>query len=116
MSDQPLSNYPQGFHTVLERQILQQLCAGAISSSDVIEIKSRLAAYAWRDSDHRVVFEALCRLRDVGELTPSDLREQLPAQATRMGFPDVNWNNYFGRNESEQRDIRDLVNELLAAK
>jgi hypothetical protein len=63
-----------------------------------------------------VVFEALGRLRDASALTPSELREQLPAQATRMGFPDVSWDNYFGQNRSEQRNVRDLVDELLARK
>jgi hypothetical protein len=116
VSDQPPSDYLQRFHTALERQILQQLCGGAISSSDALKITSRLAGYAWHDSDNRVVFETLCRLRDASALTPSDLREQLPAQATRMGFPDVNWENYFGQNGGEQRDVRDLVDELLAAK
>jgi hypothetical protein len=116
VSDQAPSDYPQGFHTVLERQILQEFCAGNISSSEAIEIRSRLAGYAWRDSDSRVVFEAFCRLRDASALTTTELQEQLPAQATRMGFPDVSWEKYFGQDRSEQRGVRDLVDELLAAK
>ena len=116
MSDQAPSDYPQGFHTVLERQILQEFCAGNISSSEAIEIRSRLAGYAWRDSDSRVVFEAFCRLRDASALTTTELQEQLPAQATRMGFPDVNWENYLGNVASDQRDIRELVDELLAGQ
>ena len=98
---------------MLERQILQYLCAGNISSSELLETQSKLAGYAWRDSDNRVVFETLCRVRNANTLTPSEL---LPAHATRTGFPDLNWENYLGHVASNQRDIRELVDELLAGK
>jgi hypothetical protein len=55
-----------------------------------------LRGYDWHDSEHRIVFEAFERLQGRNN---SELREQLPAQATRMGFPDVNWENYFAREE-----------------
>ena len=116
MSDQPPSDSPRERRTIIERQILQHLCAGTISSPEVFELKEKLAAYSWCDSDNRVVFESLCRLRNASMLAPSELREQLPAQATRMGFPDVKWENYFGQNRSGQRGVLDLVDELLAAK
>jgi hypothetical protein len=43
------------------------------------------------------------------------LQEQLPAQATRMGFPDVSWDNYFGPQSGAELDFGLLVRELLAA-
>jgi hypothetical protein len=33
-----------------------------------------------------------------------------------MGFPDVNWENYLGKNTTDQRDLRNLVDELLATR
>jgi hypothetical protein len=81
-----------------------------------VETKSRLAGYAWRDPDNRVVFETLCQVRNANTPGPSELSEQLPAQATRLGFPDVNWENYLGYAASDQRYIRDLVDELLGGK
>src|SRR5580658_9984700 len=51
-------------------------------------ILAQLRTHHWQDPEHRVVFEALTALPG---RQASDLREQLPAQATRMGFPDVNW-------------------------
>jgi hypothetical protein len=33
-----------------------------------------------------------------------------------MGFPDVSWENYLGQNTTDQRDLRNLVDELLATR
>jgi hypothetical protein len=43
------------------------------------------------------------------------LREQLPAIAARMGFPDVDWDNYFttGTTISEQK-INEILRRLAA--
>ncbi len=74
-------------------------------------ILTTLRAHQWRDPEHRVVFEALESLpgRYVKEL-----HEQLPAQATRMGFPDVNWDDYFAPGAADS-PIESLIAELLAA-
>jgi hypothetical protein len=73
-------------------------------------ILAQLRTHHWQDPEHRVVFEALTALPG---RPASDLREQLPAQATRMGFPDVNWQNYFAA-ASEDSALEALVAELLA--
>ncbi|MGB8542119.1 MAG: hypothetical protein WCD49_10840 [Candidatus Acidiferrales bacterium] len=70
-----------------------------------------LSKHVWQDAEHRVVFEAIQRL------SSSDtklLQEQLPAQATRMGFPDVSWDNYFSPPPGAKLDFGLLVRELLA--
>ena len=71
---------------------------------------AQLRPHRWQDSEHRVVFEALTALPD---RDATELREQLPAQATRMGFPDVNWENYFASAAADSA-IETLVAELLA--
>jgi hypothetical protein len=73
-------------------------------------ILAQLRTHRWQDPEHRVVFEALTMLpgREAAEL-----REQLPAQATRMGFPDVNWEEYFVV-ATDDSAIESLVAELLA--
>jgi hypothetical protein len=73
-------------------------------------ILAQLRAHHWQDPEHRVVFEALTLLPG---RQASDLREQLPAQATRMGFPDVNWQNYFAA-PGDDSAIETLVAQLLA--
>src|SRR5271155_1973438 len=84
----------------LESRILRALCTASSPpnsstkdhTSTRATILEKLRAHPWQDLEHQVVFEALTALPG----RPSaDLREQLPAQATRMGFPDVNWPHYF---------------------
>ncbi len=74
-------------------------------------ILSKLCTHRWQDPEHRVVFEALTLLPG---RQATQLREQLSAQATRMGFPDVNWHKYFAANTDDSA-IETLVAELLAA-
>jgi hypothetical protein len=75
-------------------------------------ILTALRRHQWQDPEHRVVFEALTSLP--GRNT-KELREQLPAQATRMGFPDVDWDEYFSPRAAES-PVASLVAELLAAR
>jgi hypothetical protein len=72
-------------------------------------IFAQLRAYPWQDPEHRVIFEALTALPG---RSATELREQLPAQATRMGFPDVNWQNYFAPAAADSA-LETLVAELL---
>ena len=103
----------------LESRILRALCTrpSAFDSPDPHHASARpailakLRAHLWQDPEHRVVFEALTLLP--GRLA-ADLREQLPAQATRMGFPDVNWDHYFVAS-NDNAAIETLVAELLSA-
>jgi hypothetical protein len=84
-----------------EREILRLLCDPRAQP----DAKSReqavlsLQTHPWQDAEHRIVFEALAKLpgRDA-----SELRRQLPAQATRMGFPDVHWETYFASDGSSR--------------
>jgi len=101
-------------HLDLESRILRALCCNPSSRTDISSaqaiILAQLRPHRWQNPEHRVVFEALTALpgRDATEL-----REQLPAQATRMGFPDVNWENYFA-SAAAASAIEPLVAELLA--
>ena len=69
--------------TQIERDILRELCAGQIESRQWHRIVNRLSAYEWKDPEHKVVFDALQAIRSDDGLTR---RQELPAQATRMGF------------------------------
>jgi hypothetical protein len=76
--------------------------------------KTLLNKYVWQDPDNRVVFESLSGLSS--RLTPAQLREQLPAQATRLGFPDVAWGNYLASKNGDAGDVRRLIEQLLEAE
>ena len=101
----------------LESRILRALCTSPSQSNSPANdhastraaILEKLRAHPWQNPEHRVVFEALTRLPG----RPStELREQLPAQATRMGFPDVNWDHYFVASD-DIVTIETLVAQLL---
>jgi hypothetical protein len=101
----------------LESRILRALCStppafdspSAHHASARAAILAKLRAHRWQDPEHRVVFEALILLPG---RQAADLREQLPAQATRMGFPDVNWDHYFVAS-TDNAALETLVTELL---
>jgi len=83
----------------LEREILRMLCdpRGEADGKSREQAVLRLQAHRWRDAEHRIVFEAVAKLPG---RNATELRRQLPAQATRMGFPDVQWETYFASNTS----------------
>src|ERR1700693_3701124 len=96
----------------LERETLCSLCIRASLNAQHPTAMRELSNHIWQDAEHRVVFEAIQRL---SSSDPKLLREQLPAQTARMGFPDVSWENYFSPAEGEKQDFESLVHELLAA-
>ena len=99
----------------LEREILRAMCGGTVAAAQIDAVRESLRHYAWRDEEHRIVFEALARMRsaDAGAL-----REQLPAHATRMGFPDVDWPRYFNASAPQNFDLQQSLQKLrqLAAQ
>jgi hypothetical protein len=96
----------------LERETLCALCIRASLNAQHPTAMRELSNHIWQDAEHRVVFEAIQRL---SSSDPKLLREQLPAQTTRMGFPDVSWENYFSPAPHHEKDFETLVRELLAA-
>lgn len=98
---------------LLERAFLQSLCAIDARARSQASSALTLAKYVWWDQDNQIVFEALNQLSL--DLSPLQLREQLPAQATRMGFPEVIWTNYFPPNETVAANIQLIIDQLVAA-
>ena len=97
----------------LEREILRALCASPHLTGDRRTLLRPLASHVWRDPEHRVVYEALLRTltRD-----PGALRSELPATATRMGFPDVEWSEYFQCGDTSQiAEVQSRIRALGAA-
>jgi hypothetical protein len=99
--------------TQIERDILRELCAGQIESKDWHSIVNRLSAHEWRDPEHKVVFDALQAVKSDDALTR---RQELPAQATRMGFPDVDWGKYLDADAQPGVPIEQLIGGLASAE
>jgi hypothetical protein len=99
--------------TQIERDILRQLCAGQIESKRWRRALNRLSAYEWKDPDHKVVFDALRAIKSDEALTR---RQELPAQVTRMGFPDVDWGNYLAPEAQPGVPIEQLIDRLASTE
>jgi hypothetical protein len=97
--------------TQIERDVLRQLCAGRIESKAWHRIMDRLCLYAWKDPEHKVVFEALRAIKSDDALTR---RQELPRQVTRMGFPDVDWGTYLDADAQPGVPIDQLIDGLAS--
>jgi hypothetical protein len=100
----------------LERQILSVLCSVALDSLETDNLRdcvvSKLEGYTWQTPDHRVVFEAFVRNLN---RNPGDLRGILRAEATRMGFPDIDWETFFKAEVMSSREIDKILRALARA-
>jgi hypothetical protein len=96
----------------LERDILRAICCGSKLSGSALEDALRdLEDYRWQSAEHRIVYAAVAALqRSRGE----SLVEQLAAQATRMGFPDVDWELYLKASEGARTDVPAMIRALKA--
>jgi hypothetical protein len=108
----PHNDSPSRDTEAMERRVLIALCCSHWKASGNSNITAELHSYRWRNAEHRIVFEALAK---VPPCDADTLRELLPAQATRMGFPDVDWQQYFARDSNCGGDAQKLICELLKA-
>lgn len=94
-----------------EREILRRLCSSDPNAA-IDRFVRDLLSYSWREPEHTTVFEAI-RALAIRRGAGISWREELPAQATRMGFPDVEWSNYFGAADSSEPALDEMISQLL---
>ncbi len=95
----------------LERKALHALCTDEGDADAWRRQARRLADHAWNDPEHKVVYDALRAIRSGDAETR---RKELPAQVTRMGFPDVDWSNYLDEERSSDEALEELITALQA--
>ena len=103
----------------IEHQVLRAICSESENwkedreeaRTQLHEAVRKLQGYRWRGDEHRVVYGALVALKPC---SGESIAEQLPAQATRMGFPDVDWNLYLRQGRVHQTEIEDMIRALRA--
>lgn len=93
----------------VERRVLRALCGGTTIRARWERIVVELKDYLWREPEHKVIFEALTRIRSHNLKA---IQAQLPAQTTRMGFPDVDWAIYLSGAETSASEIEALIEKL----
>lgn len=96
----------------IERRVLGALCMGPLSLDDRNEALRSLANYSWILPDHRVIYEVLRRSR---QRNSAALRENIVAEITRLGFPDIEVEPFFDPCSLTKAEIIELANALLAA-
>jgi len=96
----------------LERRFLRGLCSLA-TVDEARAYCSKLSHYEWLDPEHRIVFDAICRLRAT---SGQSWQMELPALTTRMGFPEVEWDDYFAVNTVVPGELQKWVAELRAIR
>jgi hypothetical protein len=93
-----------------ERLVLRALSTRFLRPTEWIEIDRKLAGYSWREPDHAIIYEAITRARS---RDPKRWREQLAAQTTRMGFPDLDWESFL--RPSATGTAEPSLNQLIQA-
>jgi hypothetical protein len=71
-----------------ERLALRLLCVGTPQGPVKNVLVPLLRGYRWQRPLHQVIFNAIV---SIPTDDPETLRQLLPAKLTRMGFPDVEW-------------------------
>lgn len=94
----------------IERQILRALCSDN-ARAETGHFVRELSSYSWRDPEHATVFQAIRSLAARGR---TSWRDELPAEVTRMGFPDVEWPRYLAAAKAQEFSMRELIACLLS--
>ena len=95
----------------VERTILRALCCADFDSQIGRSLRA-LSNYSWREPEHATVFEAVRALASRADAGAS-WRGELPAQATRMGFPDVEWSIYLVEADEPAPSLDELIASIL---
>jgi hypothetical protein len=106
----PNASHPQKLVDI-ERAALRSICAFTGGAEQRQHLLQSLAGYSWHDPDHAVVYRALHSLPSRADA--ASWRELLPAAATRMGFPDLNWEYYFGDEDTVTDDVKRAIVRLF---
>lgn len=99
-----------GMDLRLEKLALRLLCAGASRGAGRASLLASLRDYSWKSMLHRAIFSAIA---SIASDDPELLRQLLPAKLTRMGFPDVEWEELFAPLSISSEEAKESVRKLL---
>jgi hypothetical protein len=95
-----------------EQQVLMGMCRADLPPSELNGYIERLTNYSWLEPEHTTVFQAI---RSVAGIPNGWWRDELRTQATRMGFPDVDWARYLSTTSPNRPMLRELVDSLVGS-
>jgi hypothetical protein len=92
----------------MEQNVLRALCQADLQSLKTVA--SHLSGFRWREPIHQIIFSCLSNFLADG---PHSRRERLAECATRKGFPDVDWDNFFSPGKIQARGVDELIRQLI---
>ncbi len=96
-----------------EMMALRAFCMGTPQGSVRKIGKSLLANYRWQNVFHEAMWKVLASFRSEN---PQILRQLLPTDLTRLGFPDVSWEEFFAPHRMAREDVINLMRRMAAMK
>jgi hypothetical protein len=93
-----------------EKLILRVLCLGTPQGHIKEVLAPLLVDYHWGSQLHQVIFSAVAAIPSDD---PSVIRQLLPAKLTRMGFPDIEWEEFFAPHSLSSEESTALVQRTL---
>jgi hypothetical protein len=103
-----MASHPDDQPTIFkERRVLQALCLGDSKTFNVAQ--RLLSGHRWREPIHQIVFSCLTSFPAGGTLA---LRERLTECATRKGFPDIEWDDFFPPHPISTQEAEQLMRQL----
>jgi hypothetical protein len=106
-----IASAPMGKDLDLEKLVLRLFCTGTLQGAARDALVPPLRGYAWRSSLHQAIFDAVLA---TPSSDPELLRQLLPAKLTRMGFPDVEWDELFSPPALARDEAVARVRQMLA--
>ncbi len=94
----------------LEKLVLRVLCLGTPQGPVKEALMPLLRKYHWGAQLHQAIFNALAALPSDD---PAILRQLLPAKLTRLGFPDVEWEEFFAPHSFSREDSLALARRMI---
>lgn len=98
-----------GIH--LEKLVLRLLCTGSPQGPVKAVLAPLLSTYRWQEQVHQVIFKAVSAIPTDDPVT---IQHLLPTKLTRMGFPDIEWEEFFEPASVSKDGSIELVRQLVA--
>ena len=95
----------------LEQLTLRLLCSGTPQGPVKNVLVPLLRDYHWQVQLHQIIFSAVVAIPSDD---PATLRQLLPAKLTRMGFPDIEWEEIFTPALLSSEEAIDTVRRMIS--
>lgn len=102
---------PMATNLHLEQFTLRLLCTGTPQGPVKNVLVPLLHDYRWQRQLHQIIFNAIVAIPSDD---PATLRQLLPAKLTRMGFPDIEWEEIFTPASLSSEHAVDAVRRMLS--